>query len=431
MTWNSDNWQEQLETAQRFDSLRRQQEQLEETKNQTEAIRDLERAQYQASLRADRESRKREIAEIRVKAEANDPTALDRLFTLLQESGETAEALFWAAKAAKLGNIRAINLLLRDHLKNKNFEPIEDLVKLAKKTDVYRETSYAIMLGGVHKYMIGELAASESLFRKVLERKDLTYTPIEFMKWITAAQGDEKEAEQFEELLKKRSGADDSYVFDWFQAQLALYAVTKERIAKNKATAADFYMSAIEIVGLGSEGDWSLYEEYMGKSASMGNAVAAKRLARYYYVNEKLKESLSVSQKFSNRDQDWALAWVSTANTYIFSTLIPQHKFDEVAQYVAHAKKLDVENQTTNAIGNGAIALYFLGKTEEAISEFKLALDRKDKFSEAEASWWLKEIYEKIGDKESAEKYGARCKKAGGYKKPPFLKTFGKLELKP
>ena len=81
----------------------------------------------------------------------------------------------------------------------------------------------------------------------------------------------------------------------------------------------------------------------------------------------------------------------------------------------------DVHQQTTNAISNGAVALYMQERLEEAEQQFLLALDRPDEYAEREASWFLSRIYEEAGEKKLAKEYAKRCANAGGYNKPSFI----------
>jgi hypothetical protein len=60
------------------------------------------------------------------------------------------------------------------------------------------------------------------------------------------------------------------------------------------------------------------------------------------------------------------------------------------------------------------------GDYEKAKTLLHSALEREDKFSEDEASYYLSVIYEKEGDKNQSEIYRQRCELAGGYT-PTFI----------
>jgi hypothetical protein len=108
-------------------------------------------------------------------------------------------------------------------------------------------------------------------------------------------------------------------------------------------------------------------------------------------------------------------SWASAANTYIFSVLIPDKKWQEAERLAMLVYKEDIPNESTNALSNSGISNFLAGDRELAILRFMQALNRPDQFAEAEASWWLAEIYKEIGDVELADSFSKRCEVAGGY----------------
>ena len=118
---------------------------------------------------------------------------------------------------------------------------------------------------------------------------------------------------------------------------------------------------------------------------------------------------------------DRVFAFVNEINNYIYGYLIPTKSWVEIDLLVKLAASKNVHQQSTNAISNGAVALYLQGRMDEAKEQFQLALDRPDQFAESEASWFLSRIYEETGDEKLAKEYAERCENAGGYSKPSFI----------
>jgi tetratricopeptide (TPR) repeat protein len=110
----------------------------------------------------------------------------------------------------------------------------------------------------------------------------------------------------------------------------------------------------------------------------------------------------------------------ASINDAIYYFLIPRKQWGGVASYAQTAIALEVPNQSTNARSNWGIANFMEGDYESAKSLFLAALEREDKFSEDEASYYLSVIYEKEGDKKRSEIYRKRCELAGGYT-PTFI----------
>lgn len=102
-------------------------------------------------------------------------------------------------------------------------------------------------------------------------------------------------------------------------------------------------------------------------------------------------------------------------NSFVFSHLMNTDFYYMIDRLLESAYLMDVGDESTNALSNWGIALYKRGETAEAIKKFDMALAREDKYSEAEASWWLAKIYREAGNPELAATYDERCQKAGGY----------------
>jgi hypothetical protein len=127
------------------------------------------------------------------------------------------------------------------------------------------------------------------------------------------------------------------------------------------------------------------------------------------------------AQEFPEYMRDPNFIFVNAINSYIFSYLIPTKNWREIEVLVQIAVSKHVFQQTTNAISNGAIALYLEGRMQDAIAAFNLALNRPDKFAEAEASWFLARIYSEAKDSKKSKEFAKRCDAAGGYQAPEFL----------
>jgi tetratricopeptide (TPR) repeat protein len=115
--------------------------------------------------------------------------------------------------------------------------------------------------------------------------------------------------------------------------------------------------------------------------------------------------------------------WGSAANSYIWTFLIPEKKWFEIEKISQLLVKEDIWNQSTNVLSNLGLARMLQGKWREAEDAFSQALDRPDKFSEAEASWGLSKVYLELGLESSAAEYARRCEAAGGYDEPDFFKA--------
>jgi len=106
----------------------------------------------------------------------------------------------------------------------------------------------------------------------------------------------------------------------------------------------------------------------------------------------------------------------SAINTLVFSEISPDPEFvPQLEEMLDAAVRLDVINESTNALSNWGILMFNLGRLDEAILKFNEALRREDQYAEAEASHYLAKIYERNGNQQLAQEYEARCARAGGY----------------
>jgi tetratricopeptide (TPR) repeat protein len=119
---------------------------------------------------------------------------------------------------------------------------------------------------------------------------------------------------------------------------------------------------------------------------------------------------------------DGAGAFVASAiNTLVYVWLLPEERWYEIDRLLDAAVRLNVKDESTNALSNWAISFYLRGDEESAIRVFREALDRQDGFAEAEASYFLALIWDSKGDKNKADIYRARCEAAGGYSPPEVM----------
>lgn len=113
---------------------------------------------------------------------------------------------------------------------------------------------------------------------------------------------------------------------------------------------------------------------------------------------------------------DGAGAFVpSMTNTLTYSWLLKEKNWELIDQVQSAAVKLGVSNETANALSNWGIAKYLQGKTHEAVELFNQALEDKEEFAEAEATFYLAKIYADSGEASKSEVYRKRCIAAGGY----------------
>jgi hypothetical protein len=121
---------------------------------------------------------------------------------------------------------------------------------------------------------------------------------------------------------------------------------------------------------------------------------------------------------------------VHLINTYLYSALIPYLRANpealgRVEELANQAIKMEVRDQSTNAMCNLGTAYYVVGNLESAEETLLQALEREDKFSEAEACHVLALVYNQKGDKDKAAAYNSRSYSAGGFEPPTWLKAAG------
>lgn len=105
----------------------------------------------------------------------------------------------------------------------------------------------------------------------------------------------------------------------------------------------------------------------------------------------------------------------NAVNSLVYSTLIAEQEWFTIDRLLDASVRMNVMNESTNSLTNWGIAKFKQGLVDEAIEKFELALARPDKYSEAEASYWLAEIWEQQGDATKAQAFRERCQTAGGY----------------
>ena len=113
-------------------------------------------------------------------------------------------------------------------------------------------------------------------------------------------------------------------------------------------------------------------------------------------------------------------------NTFLYSYKLKDLKanLDELwyVELLAHqVVDMDMEGQSTNALSNLGIAYFIAGELEKSEKTLQSALQRKDKFAEAEASYFLGLIEERRVGADAMSKYKLRCQEAGGYEPPEWL----------
>jgi hypothetical protein len=135
----------------------------------------------------------------------------------------------------------------------------------------------------------------------------------------------------------------------------------------------------------------------------------------------------------ANRDKNLQdMYWVSengaganvpmVINTFVFRKLIPSKEWFMIDRLLDASVRMDVLNESTNSLSNWGIAKYKQGLLDEAIEKFELALGRPDNFAEAEASFYLSQIWQEKGDLEKSKIFLNRCSAAGGYQPSAFIK---------
>lgn len=104
-------------------------------------------------------------------------------------------------------------------------------------------------------------------------------------------------------------------------------------------------------------------------------------------------------------------------NTFVFSYL--RKDLDEYEWFcdflLDQAVRLNIPNESTNALSNWGVVKFEVGNFDEAQKKFEQALERTDQYAEAEASFYLAKIHAAKGNKELADLYNSKCQAAGGY----------------
>ena len=107
-------------------------------------------------------------------------------------------------------------------------------------------------------------------------------------------------------------------------------------------------------------------------------------------------------------------------NSFIYSHLIPElpqkpDLISEIEYFANQAADQLMEGQSTNAISNLGIAYFKLKDFDSSSNAFLTALNKADRFAEAEASYFMALIEKERGNLELAKNYEERCRLAGGY----------------
>jgi hypothetical protein len=113
-------------------------------------------------------------------------------------------------------------------------------------------------------------------------------------------------------------------------------------------------------------------------------------------------------------------------NTMIYGFMLPNlkdqpHGISEVEFFSGQNIEQGMVDQSTNAIANLGIAYFLVGDLDRSEETLLEALERRDKFAEAEASAILNLVYEAKGDQVQAEVFRKRAEAAGGYELPEWL----------
>jgi hypothetical protein len=115
----------------------------------------------------------------------------------------------------------------------------------------------------------------------------------------------------------------------------------------------------------------------------------------------------------------------SSINSFVYIWLLKEQRWDEIDRLLDAAVRLEVVNQSTNALSNWALSHHLRGDDDTAIELFERALGREDKYAESEASFFLARILDSRGESVRAAEYRKRCDAAGGYSLPQFMSEDG------
>jgi hypothetical protein len=404
MSWDNDDMQDLIAASQRHQIRQGQDEQMREAKKQEER-REL------ARIRDSIKEREDNIEKVRKQAEKGDLDAMESLIRSLFMPSDSQEQLFWIAKASKLGSVYASNkLIFLDLLPNNEFQEIERLVKLAAKTDIYQETSFAIGLGALASLANGKFDQAKKSLQQVVERKDLPHFSY-FLGYVLKLQGDAEHTEYPGRYDESSLRGDSPYRLRELDYTGLIRKNAELRVQKGGSQFEDY-----SILAFGSTSEREA-RDYLAQAVKLGYPAWSREEVTYYYLRlEDYEQAMIWINICLESDTPNHLANINAINTLIFGFLIPEKQWDDIERFVNIAIEQNVPDQTTNAISNGAQALYLQGKVTESIEQFNVALNREDRFNESEASWWLSEIYKKQGNKGLYKEFKTRSKKAGGYK---------------
>jgi hypothetical protein len=404
MSWDNDDMQNLIANSQRHQIRQAQDEQLREAKKQAER-------QEMARIRDSIKEREEGIAELRKQAEKGDLDAMESLIRSLFLPSDSQEQSFWISKASKLGSVYASNkLIFLDLLPNEEFKEIERLVKLAAKTDFYQETSFALGLGALANLINGQFDHAMKGFQEVAERKDLPHFSY-FLGYLLKLRGDAKHSDYPARFDESSLRGDSPYRIRELDYNSLIRSNAESRVEKGSSQFEDY-----SILAFGSTSEREA-RDYLAEGVKLGFPAWSRQEVLYYYLSiEDYEQALDWLEICLDLEESPNLGSINAINTLIFSFFIPEKMWDKIGHYVAVAEEHNVPDQTTNAISNGAIALYLQGKVAESIVRFEMALNREDRFAESEASWWLSQIYKEQGNRDLYKEYKSRCKKAGGYK---------------
>lgn len=104
-----------------------------------------------------------------------------------------------------------------------------------------------------------------------------------------------------------------------------------------------------------------------------------------------------------------------STNTLVFSHLFPDGEYERAEFLLDMAQRLPAGYQAINAKSNRGIALFMLGRLDEAEQVFREILDLGETLSESEASYYLALICRESGRIAEAEEFETQCENAGGY----------------
>lgn len=411
MSWDNDDLQDLIANSQRNQIRQGQDAQLREAKRQSELA---ELARKRAAVKEIEDN----LEKLRQQAKKGDLDAMESLIRSLSDYKDYQERSFWILKASKLGSVFASNyLIVQELLGNEQSQEVERLVKIAAKTDIYQDTSFAIGLGALHNLLNGQFDKAMKGFREVVERKDLPHFSY-FLGYILKLRGDE-ECEKYPNRFDDSSLQYDSpyKIWELYYYSDLMRTRAEKRIENGSSQFEDYSILAFgpvseEVLEFGKES-----RDFLSKAVLLGYPGWPRQDVLHYYLTvQDYVQALSWMEICLESEPSPNFWNINAINNLIYGYLIPQKQWEKIEHYVTTAIEQDVPDQTTNAICNGAIALYMQGKVIDSIDRFEMALKREDGFAESEASWWLGQIHKRQGNRDLYKEFKTRSKKAGGYK---------------